>query len=411
MEAVARQACKVAGMLILGLGYLPSMQFLENAVKVKPGCVCHSIELYAENFSHFDSVKLNEESNCISDEALKDQVSVIFERQLGCDFARSSFFENYMPTVSPRNQLLDNIVQLHCQAIQSIPEKVFDEKPFVVAKKRDCLRGNVAKVVSSGKFANSTVVKGVVTSNFYVDAMRLGIPAKVVDSMIKNLSSKVNFRRSLKKGNEFEVMFDKQKRLVYCSISAGKNNKLKASVYGMNEKGKIVYYREDGTKVAQPTNQYFGRPLATPMIVSSPYGMRVHPVTHTKRYHTGVDLRAHYGSPVYAIFDGVIVRASRYAGYGNCIEIAHASGYKSLYGHLSRCSVRCGARVKKGQLIGYSGSTGVSTGPHLHLELARYNKLLNPMSVKMMPNDGGKIKDLRVFNSYKGQIQSVVKKM
>ncbi|MGL4948321.1 MAG: M23 family metallopeptidase [Mycoplasma sp.] len=97
-----------------------------------------------------------------------------------------------------------------------------------------------------------------------------------------------------------------------------------------------------------------------------------------------MDLRAPYGSPVFAIYDGVVTHASYHCGYGHCIEIKHASGYSSRYAHLSKYAVRVGSRVKKGQKIGMVGSSGVSTGAHLHLEFAKNNSVLNPFSVKMM---------------------------
>jgi murein DD-endopeptidase MepM/ murein hydrolase activator NlpD len=121
-----------------------------------------------------------------------------------------------------------------------------------------------------------------------------------------------------------------------------------------------------------------------------------------------VDLIAAHGTPVYAVFDGVVTRASRYYGYGNCVDIQHASSYSSRYGHLSRCSVRCGARVRKGQLIGYSGSTGTSTGPHLHLELAKNNRVINPLSVKMIPEESGTVPHMGNFNILKKQISKIV---
>lgn len=263
------------------------------------------------------------------------------------------------------------------------------------------------KELRFGPFAKSTIVKGVVSSNFYVDALRFGVPAKVIDSMVKNLSGKVNFRRSLKKGNVFEVMFDKKKRLLYCSIQSGKNNKVKSSVYGIDENGKLVYYRDDGTRVNAPTPQGFGKPLAGALSITSPYGIRIHPITRQKHYHSGVDLKARYGAPIFAIASGKVIRASRYAGYGNCVEILHDNGYKSLYGHLSSYAVRCGMRVVKGQKIGAAGSTGFSTGPHLHLELARYDRKMNPLGVKMMASDSGRIGNVQRFREHKRQIQNV----
>ena len=116
---------------------------------------------------------------------------------------------------------------------------------------------------------------------------------------------------------------------------------------------------------------------------------------------------AGHGTPVYAVYDGVVTRSSWYAGYGKCVCLRHANGYTSLYGHLSRLVANVGARVKKGQLIAYSGSTGVATGPHLHLELARNHVRLNPMNVKMMEEKPQKVSNRFKFSSLKNYFQNL----
>jgi murein DD-endopeptidase MepM/ murein hydrolase activator NlpD len=117
--------------------------------------------------------------------------------------------------------------------------------------------------------------------------------------------------------------------------------------------------------------------------------MRRHPITHRYTMHNGVDLRAMHGAPVLAIMDGRVVRASYYAGYGLCVDVQHISGYRSRYAHLSKTLVQCGNYVRKGQQIGRIGSTGISTGAHLHLELARNGRVMNPLNVKMIPLESG----------------------
>lgn len=373
----SKRSCKALGLLLLGIGYLPTF---------------FSPQMFRQ-----------EEPTIVATEAMPK-----------IELLQKS--DNLLTAITDNNIL---VTKQAFSAPLKAEEKVIESQPVnnndAVQQKINEAKEKVAKysskVIHSGSFANSTAVKGVVSSNFYVDAMRFGVPAKVVDAMIKNLSGKVNFRRSLKKGNVFEVIFDKQKRILYCSIQAGKNNKIKASVYGIDEGGKFIYYRDDGTKVNAPVAQGFCKPLAGTLSITSPYGMRVHPITRQRHYHSGVDLKASYGAPVFAIASGKVVRASRYAGYGHCVEIVHDNGYKSLYGHLSGYAVRCGMRVAKGQKIGSAGSTGFSTGPHLHLELARYERKMNPLGAKMMAADTGKVRDARKFNAYKRQIQSVLKSL
>ncbi|MCR4623727.1 MAG: M23 family metallopeptidase [Alphaproteobacteria bacterium] len=239
--------------------------------------------------------------------------------------------------------------------------------------------------IKTGPYKGGKLIKGTIHSNFYVDARNLSIPVRVIDKVIKSLSSKIDFRRSLKKGDQFEIAFDSKNELIYSKI---KTRRRQASVYKFGKEG---YFFENGEKVGgAQSGGSFAAPIRGKMRVSSPFGLRVHPVTKRYKRHAGVDLIAGYGTPIYAIYDGIVTRASRYSGYGKCVDIKHKNGYTSRYAHLSRYAVRSGARVKKGQLIAYSGSSGVATGPHLHLELARNRVNLNPMRVKMIVADNPK---------------------
>ena len=247
------------------------------------------------------------------------------------------------------------------------------------------------KIIESGPYKGGKLVKGVIHNNFYVDARKLSIPVNVIDKVIKSLSSKIDFRRSLKKGDQFEIAYSEKKELIYSKI---KTKRKQAAVYKFGKEG---YFLEDGTKVGSTRfDGSFAPPVKGKYRVSSPFGVRIHPVTKRRKKHSGVDLAVRHGTPIYAIYDGTVTRASWYSGYGKCVCLQHTNGYTSLYGHLSRFVVHSGAKVRKGQLIAYSGATGMATGPHLHLELARNNVRMNPLRVKMV---AGKPK--RVSNKFK----------
>lgn len=117
--------------------------------------------------------------------------------------------------------------------------------------------------------------------------------------------------------------------------------------------------------------------------ITSSYGKRMHPILGFMRMHKGTDIGARYGTPIHAIMDGVVQFAGRSGGYGNFVKLAHGGGIASGYGHMSRFAVRSGARVKQGQVIGYVGSTGMSTGPHLHWEVWKNGVTVNPRSLKL----------------------------
>jgi murein DD-endopeptidase MepM/ murein hydrolase activator NlpD len=120
-------------------------------------------------------------------------------------------------------------------------------------------------------------------------------------------------------------------------------------------------------------------PLSGPMKITSPYGDRIHPIIGEEAFHRGVDLRASYGSPVLAPADGIVLFTGRKTTYGNLLVVLHGGGVATVYGHLWKFRVRPWERVKKGQLLGYSGNTGFSTGPHLHFEVRQDGEPTNPL--------------------------------
>jgi murein DD-endopeptidase MepM/ murein hydrolase activator NlpD len=117
--------------------------------------------------------------------------------------------------------------------------------------------------------------------------------------------------------------------------------------------------------------------------VTSGFGERFHPILGYERFHAGVDLRAAAGTPIVAAADGRVVSAGWRGGYGRAVAIAHSGGVESRYGHMSRIAAYPGELVHRGQVIGYVGSTGLSTGPHLHFEVTRNGRPVNPLSVKI----------------------------
>ena len=151
------------------------------------------------------------------------------------------------------------------------------------------------------------------------------------------------------------------------------------------EDGTVDFYDPDGETGKRFLNR---RPLEGGGVLRSRFGYRIHPIFKTRRLHTGVDLAARTGTPIYAAGDGVISYYRWQSGYGNKIEIQHVNGYETAYGHLSRYvdGLSVGSKVRQGQVIGYVGSTGQSTGPHLHFEILINGNLVDPLSVKL-PKD------------------------
>lgn len=205
----------------------------------------------------------------------------------------------------------------------------------------------------------------------------------------KLFAGRLNFKRDIKPGSEFRLLFE-EKWLDDEFISTGKiiaaeisvNKKSYTAYRYTDEKGKTGYYDEKGNalEASQRTAQ-FVQPCSYSRI-SSGYGFRIHPIRRTRHFHGGVDMAARSGTPVKAVADGTVIFRGRKGGAGNMVTLKHTGGYHSQYLHLSRYSPKAGngSRVSQGEIIGYVGSTGSSTGPHLDFRMIHNGKPVNPLA-------------------------------
>ncbi len=233
-------------------------------------------------------------------------------------------------------------------------------------------------------------VKATVENSLYVDATRLGAPDKVVVQFANIYEYSVDFQRDIQPGDAFEMFFEvardskgkivKAGDLLYTSFSP----RGKTSEYWLFEdaKGRENFYDAAGKTAKRKLR-------ATPVNgarLSSSFGRRKHPILGYRKMHTGVDFAAPRGTPILAAGSGTVERANRYGGYGNYIRIRHSDGYKTAYAHLKNFArgVKAGAYVKQDQVIGYVGTTGRSTGPHLHYEVHLHGKKINPRRLSQL---------------------------
>ncbi len=223
-------------------------------------------------------------------------------------------------------------------------------------------------------------IQGEFGPSLYRSARAAGAPAKAVETYIRSLGTRVPISH-IGSGCRFDIIVEQARAetgevrmgdLVYAGVT-GCSNKLelmRTSVDGHDEWYDGLGRGERKGSMGMPVN---GR-------ISSSFGMRRHPILGYVRMHKGIDIAAHYGSPVYAATDGVVQFAGRSSGYGNFVKLAHGGGFGTGYGHLSRILVRPGEHVRRGQQIAASGNSGLSTGPHLHYETYRNGVAVNPMS-------------------------------
>ena len=232
-------------------------------------------------------------------------------------------------------------------------------------------------------------VEGTIKDSLFVSARAADMPPPVIMEVIRLLSWDVDFQRDIQPGDRFEVLFER------FFDEAGRAVKPGAVAYAALSLGgsELELYRH---RLADGTADYFdaaGRTvrkalLRTPVNgarLSSRYGKRRHPILGYTRMHRGIDFAAPRGTPIMAAGDGVIERAGRNGAYGTYVRIRHNANYKTAYGHLKSTAkgIRRGRRVRQGQTIGYVGSTGRSTGPHLHYEVLASGRQVNPMRVKL----------------------------
>ena len=252
-------------------------------------------------------------------------------------------------------------------------------------------------------------IRGTVgTEGITRSAQAADAPARAIQDYLKVISQRTSLS-SIRPIDQFDIIVDYKRaetgevkvgELLYAGMDRdGKSNiqMLKWTVGGNTQ-----WFEASGVGESKGT---LSRPVNGP--VTSGFGPRRHPILGYMRMHAGLDFKAGYGQPIYAVSDGVVAFAGRNGGYGNFVRLNHSGGLASGYGHMSRIAARPGGKVRRGQIIGYIGSTGLSTGPHLHYELYRNGRAINPMSVKFTQRAQLSGSDLARFKGSLQRLKSV----
>lgn len=239
--------------------------------------------------------------------------------------------------------------------------------------------------------------------SLYGSALKAGMPATVIADAIKAYSWDVDFQRDIRQGDVLEAMYDQVETEDGTPVQTGDLVYARLNVNGQDmplyryetADGRVDYYTPDGTSIKKAL-------LSTPVDgarLSSGFGMREHPVLGYTKMHKGVDFAAATGTPIYAAGDGVVEKAGKWSTYGNYVRIRHNASTKTAYAHMKGFAkgISAGSRVKQGQIIGYIGTTGRSTGPHLHYEVLVNGTQVNPRNVKMQRGDSLRGKQLAAF--------------
>lgn len=224
-------------------------------------------------------------------------------------------------------------------------------------------------------------VRGPVGSSLYRSMRAGGVPASAAQDFLRALDDHIELEREVRSTDEFDII------IAYRRAATGERqagNLLYAGIDRAGEpKTQLMRWGEDGRffEASGVGEQRRGLVAPVPGPVSSNFGMRRHPILGIRRLHAGMDFRARHGTPIASVTDGRVVSAGRAGGCGIAVKIDHGGGLQTRYCHMSRMAVRRGQQVRRGQIIGYVGSTGLSTGPHLHYEMYRNGRTINPAGV------------------------------
>jgi len=244
------------------------------------------------------------------------------------------------------------------------------------------------KIIVTNLIKKTIFKEGKILQSLYKAAISLDIKPNIIIEFARIYGFQIDFQRDIRKNDNFQIMYEvfedengkvfETGNIIYANLRlSGVNN----SLYHFNKKGSEGHYDENGKSIKKAL-------MKTPINgarLSSPFGMRKHPIDGFNKMHKGTDFAAPMGTPIMASGDGVVTRARWCGGGGNCIKIKHNTTYQTVYAHMKMFArgIREGSRVKQGQIIGYVGSTGKSTGPHLHYEVIENGKKINSQKLKL----------------------------
>ena len=255
---------------------------------------------------------------------------------------------------------------------------------------------------------NKSVVYGesIILESLYKSASNEKIPANIIIEFARIYGFQVDFQRDIRKKDSFQIMYevflDDKKNIIETGNIIYANLKLSGednSLYYFDSKKSEGHYDKNGKSIQKAL-------MKTPINgarLSSSFGMRKHPIDGFNKMHRGTDFAAPMGTPIMASGDGIIKKAGWCGGGGNCVVIKHNSTYQTVYAHMSKFakSIRKGVRVKQGQVIGYVGSTGKSTGPHLHYEVIVNGEKINSQTLKLPSGKVLKGEERKIFETKK----------
>lgn len=257
------------------------------------------------------------------------------------------------------------------------------------------------------------LAKGVIVNSLFASAQKIDVDAEVIVEFARIFGFEIDFQRDIRKNDEFKIFYErfeddegenfKNGNILFAYL---KNSGREIKLYRYKDsKNNISYFTPDGKSIEKAL-------MKTPINgarLSSGFGFRKHPILGYNKLHQGTDFAARRGTPVMASGSGTVERASWFGAYGKYVRIRHNSTYKTAYAHLSKFgrNIKAGKKVRQGQIIGYVGSTGRSTGPHLHYEVLVNNKRINSQRLKLPSGKKLSKNEMENFNLEKKRIDQL----
>ncbi len=227
-------------------------------------------------------------------------------------------------------------------------------------------------------------IRGAVGDGLYRSARAAGADPSTIQTYLKIIAGQVSLLSDIGANDRFDIVVAHRRaatgesetgELLFAGLDRARGKSVNMLRWTVN--GRTEWFEASGVGKARP-----GMSAPVSGRLSSGFGLRRHPILGFSRMHAGIDYAAPSGTPIYAASAGRVVYAGRHGGHGNYVRLAHDGPLGTGYSHMSRIAVHAGERVRQGQVIGYVGSTGLSTGPHLHYEVYRNGAAVNPLSVR-----------------------------
>ena len=302
------------------------------------------------------------------------------------------------------NDLLQFTIDRTTQEIIELSYPISKTKKIYLA--RDENSKFIEKIITTKLIKKVIYNENIILNSLYKSATDVGIPDSIIVEFARIYGFEIDFQKDIRKKDSFQIMYEifrdedeeivEKGNILFANLNVqGVNYPL----YFFGKKNLEGHYDESGKSIIKTL-------MKTPINgarLSSPFGMRKHPIDGFNKMHKGTDFAAPLGTPIMASGDGIIVKAGWCGGGGNCVKIKHNSVYQTIYAHMSKFAnrVKSGVRVKQGQIIGYVGSTGKSTGPHLHYEVIENGKKINSQTLKLPSGKVLKGNDRKIFETVK----------